>query len=141
MLTSCILSAALMVGAPPAVIVQTRFVTVSVGQTPSAPIVSIPISPAQPPESMLSLPAGPVLVPAPAIPASEFAKSFTPAEGKYQVTLIHPKTCCPVPVCFELPCGCPKKVTCTKHVIRFDYGKHEVTIRFKHDGTVTVKNS
>src|SRR5262249_9693354 len=39
---------------------------------------------------------------------AEFAESFKPAPGTYEVVLLHPDTCCPVKVCFTLPCGCPK---------------------------------
>ena len=31
-----------------------------------------------------------------------------PAPGHYEVVLLNPETCCPVKVCFTLPCGCPE---------------------------------
>jgi hypothetical protein len=47
------------------------------------------------------------------------------------VVFAHPRTCCPVPVCFELPCGCGcPKVCATKNALRFDYGDRVVVIRF-----------
>jgi hypothetical protein len=111
-------------------------VQVSVGapivvQTP-APNVPVPPPPPSP------LP--PVAAPStPALCVSDFVASFRPLPGKYEVTLIHPKTGCPVPVCFTLPgCSCPCHVTCTKHALRFDYGKNLVVLRFRHNGTITV---
>lgn len=86
----------------------------------------------------------PVVVPAPVLvqrppTVEEFAKTFTPLPGSYKVCLLHPKSCQPVEVCFTLPdCGCPK-VHVNKHHLEFDYGKHEVDIRFRHNGSVDVK--
>jgi hypothetical protein len=71
----------------------------------------------------------------------QFAKSFCPAQGQYEVTLLHPKTCCPVTVCFCLPCKEACKVTATKHALRFSYKGKDVVIRFKHDGTVVVRDA
>jgi hypothetical protein len=68
----------------------------------------------------------------------QFAEAFKPQPGKYEVVLIHPKSGCPVKVCFELPAGCPRKVRWTKHVLEFDYGRDSVRIRFYHDGDVKV---
>jgi hypothetical protein len=70
-----------------------------------------------------------------------FAKTFCPSAGKFEVTLIHPKTCCPVTVCFCLPCKEACKVTATKHALRFSYKGKDVVIRFKHDGTVSVRDA
>jgi hypothetical protein len=76
------------------------------------------------------------------IPTVEaFAKTFCPMAGKFEVTLIHPKTCCPVTVCFCLPCKEACKVTATKHVLRFSYKGKDVVVRFKHDGTVSVRDA
>jgi hypothetical protein len=78
--------------------------------------------------------------PAPmALPHGEFARSFTPAAGSYEVDLIHPYTGCPVHVCFSLPPGCPKKVRVERGELEFDYGRTEVEIRFKKDGRVQVQ--
>ncbi len=73
------------------------------------------------------------LAPAPVRPVTvaEFAASFQPAPGKYEVVFVHPVTCCPVKVCFTLPCGCPT-VRVHKRMLTFDYGRHHVVrIRFK----------
>ena len=59
----------------------------------------------------------------------DFACAFNPVCGKYEVVFIHPVSCCPVCVCFDLPCGCPK-VRCGKRYLEFDYGRHSVVIRF-----------
>lgn len=69
----------------------------------------------------------------------EFAAAFKPAPGTYKVVMLHPRTCCPVEVCFTLPCGCPK-VKVTRHELEFKYGRTEVEIHFKHNGRVKVKN-
>ena len=68
----------------------------------------------------------------------EFAASFKPAPGKYEVVILHPVTCEPVKVCFCLPEGCPKKVKVHNREIDFDYGRSEVSIRFIRDGRVRV---
>lgn len=84
----------------------------------------------------------PVFMPTPAMSVDDFACHFKPVAGTHRVTLIHPKTCCPVDVCFELPCGCAKKVTANKHSIRITYPGllNDVVIRFKHDGGVSVRD-
>jgi hypothetical protein len=93
---------------------------------PSAPPVMVPAP-------------GQVLVPVPTV--DQFAESFRPGEGTFHVVVIHPKTGCPVNVCFTLPCGCPRKVTATKYTLRFDYGRRDIVIRFRHDGTVSTRDS
>jgi hypothetical protein len=76
-----------------------------------------------------------------ALSVEDFACHFQPVAGSYRVTLIHPKTCCPIEVCFTLPCGCAKKVTTTKNTMRIVYPGlfNDVVIRFRHDGTVSVR--
>jgi hypothetical protein len=73
-----------------------------------------------------------------ALTLGDFARTFKPAAGNYEVWLIHPGTDCPVKVCFTLPCGCPKvDVTCREIV--FDYGHCErVKIRMAICGKVRV---
>lgn len=68
----------------------------------------------------------------------EFAASFRPAPGNYEVVLLHPCTHCPVKVCFTLPPGCIRKIDCDRNDIEFDYGKYEVELNFKRDGRVEV---
>src|SRR5262249_39006692 len=95
------------------------------------PVPAVPL-PTLPPPTLL-LPS--VLTP---IPVDQFAASFQPKPGNYEVVFVHTKTCQPVKVCFSLPDGCPKKVRVTKHVLEFDYGKIVVRIRFLHNGDVKV---
>jgi hypothetical protein len=98
--------------------------------------------PALPPPPVVVAPAPPpVVVPVERPPTvEEFAKAFVPVPGRHQVVLLHPKTCKPVEVCFELPpCGKPPKVNVNKHHLEYDFGKQEVDIRFRHNGTVDVK--
>lgn len=65
--------------------------------------------------------------------------------GEYRMVFIHPYTCCPVEVCFCLPCGC-YEVQCgggccaTKLVFNYPGFFNDVVIRFKKDGTVAVKD-
>lgn len=67
----------------------------------------------------------------------EFARCFRPTPGTHHVCLIHPVTCRPVEVCFTLPPGCPK-VRVRHREVEFDYGRHEVEIEFRRNGTVHV---
>jgi hypothetical protein len=69
----------------------------------------------------------------------EFAASFQPLPGNYEVMLLHPYTDCPVRVCFRLPDACLKKVHVDRNELEFDYGKHEVEIKFKRNGRVEVE--
>lgn len=132
------------------VVVRAPFTTVRVGPgytQVNAPFTRVQVQqpvyvpavvaqPARPPE-VIHMPA-----PAPAARAmthAEFARTFTPVQGTYDVVLLHPDTCCPVRVCFTLPCGCPKKVRVERHELEFDYGDYEVEIRFRRDGRVKVE--
>ncbi len=101
-----------------------------------------------PPNETLPLPQTvPELSPPPVVPmpirpmtVSEFVATFKPLPGKYEVMLIHPKTGCPVRVCFALPPGCIRNVRCTGHKIVFDYKcQCNVVIRFLHNGKVWVR--
>ena len=81
-----------------------------------------------------------VPVPAPALTVEQFSRWFAPTPGRHHVTLIHPKTNCPVEVCFTLPaCGPVRSFKATRHAINFDFGKEDVSILFRHNGTVDVK--
>jgi hypothetical protein len=94
----------------------------------------------QAPPEVLTNPPKPVpaqTVPIRAMTLQEFACSFKPAPGHYQVWLINPVTCCPELVCFTLPCGCPR-VEVSKRELEFDYGRTEVRIRFRLFGRLAV---
>ena len=103
-------------------------------------LVQSPVIETAPPPFVI--PAAPIAVVQP-VSVEDFACNFKPAAGTYHVTLIHPKTCCPVDVCFTLPCGCAKRVTATKHSLRIVYPGllNDVVIRFKLDVTVSVRDA
>jgi hypothetical protein len=127
-------------GYGPGVFVGTPGPAVVVGRpAPGVPVIVD--GPAPPPEGVLLHPPRPAegSVVLQAMTHRDFARVFQPAAGTYEVLLIHPDTCCPVKVCFTLPCGCPKKVRVERHELEFDYGKTEVEIRFRRDGTVKVE--
>jgi hypothetical protein len=100
----------------------------------SEPVPAVPVGPADqlPPPTPLNPPV------VKALTVEQFVEGFKPQPGKYEVVLVHPKSCQPVKVCFELPPGCPRKVRFTKHVLEFDYGRDSVRIRFLHNGDVKV---
>ena len=64
-------------------------------------------------------------------------EAFKPAPGAYEVTFLHSRTKQPVTVAFELPPGNPE-VSFVGHSLLFDYGRHEVEIRFQVGGKVKV---
>jgi hypothetical protein len=71
----------------------------------------------------------------------EFADTFKPAPGTYDVVLLHPVTNKPVQVTFTLPPGVVYNVRTFPRQINFDYGhRRDVTIRFLADGRVRVTN-
>jgi hypothetical protein len=119
-------------GARPVVVVQAPPVVVQPPVIVQPPVLPGPI---------VSQPA--VVVPAPVVVATpvmthrEFAAAFKPLPGRYEVTLMHPGSNCPVTVCFNLPEGCPRVVVRHREIL-FDYGRHEVEIRFALFGKVKV---
>lgn len=89
------------------------------------------------------LPAPVAVAASPVMTVDEFARSFQPLPGTYEVTLLHPKTCCPVTVCFTIPpCHCVKKVKASKHSIRIEIEhRRDVVINFRHSGKVDVRGT
>jgi len=87
-------------------------------------------APAQPPQSQ---PQGP------APSHTEFASTFQPLPGQYQVLILHPFTGQPVTVSFRLP---PSRgayrIRATARYVEFDAPDHTVDIRFSRDGKVFV---
>ena len=71
---------------------------------------------------------------------AEFATSFEPKPGTYEVELLHPGSGQAVKVAFTLPDGTPRKVRVKRREIDFDYGKQTVSIRFLIGGRVRVQN-
>jgi hypothetical protein len=108
-------------GGPGGVSVQAPFVDVRVGPA-SGPVVVTP-------------PPAPVVVTAPTL--EEFAATFRPAPGTYEVTVRHSRSGCPVTVCFTLPPGCPK-VRVNRHQLDFEYPCQDVRIRCQIGGKVKV---
>ncbi len=108
----------------------------SAQEVPPAPV--LPDSTLPVPQVVPSPP--PAMLPVRPLTLDEFAASFKPLPGRYEVLLIHPKTCCPVKVCFTLPPGCLRKMRVSKHKIVFDYKcQHNVVIRFLPFGKVWVR--
>ncbi|MBY0522414.1 MAG: hypothetical protein K2R98_03410 [Gemmataceae bacterium] len=95
---------------------------VSLGQLPPPRIM--------PAEVPYMTPVPTVIEPVRPITLAEFAASFRPAPGTYQVVFLNPVTKCATPVTFTLPPGCPK-VCVSRREITFDYGKCEVHVRFR----------
>jgi hypothetical protein len=106
----------------------------------SAQVVpGVPDVPLPPPQPVPVLPA-PAIVPVQPMTVADFVASFKPLPGNYEVLLIHPKTGCPVKVCFTLPPGCLRGVRANGHKIVFVYKcQHDVVIRFLHSGKVWVR--
>ncbi|SRR5579875_144957 len=112
---------------------------VSVASAQFAP--SIPASPdtLPLPQVVPQLPP-PAVVPLRPMTVNEFASTFKPLPGRYEVLLVHPKTGCPVKVCFTLPPGCIRGVRAAGHKIVFDYKcQRDVVIRFLCCGKVWVR--
>ena len=83
----------------------------------------------------------PVFVPAP-IPIytmDNFAREFRASEGHHRILIVHPVTCRPVEVCFTLPCGKLRELDVNRRSIEFDFGRDDVRISFRSNGTVDVK--
>ncbi|MCC6419299.1 MAG: hypothetical protein IT429_13780 [Gemmataceae bacterium] len=127
---------------PPPVVVPPMPPAAPTALPAPAPIVSVPSQFG--PVPVAPVPQPPVIVaPAPVVAApaimthEEFARVFRPLPGRYEVTLIHPGSRRPVPVCFTLPDGCPR-VRVHRRELVFDYGRHEVEIRFQLGGRVRV---
>jgi hypothetical protein len=139
------------VGVGPGVYVRAPFVTVNLPPR-SVVVRPVPARPALPPlgppgnpppvpvAELHTLPPPPARVIARAPTPWEFASTFRPAGGRYEVVLEHPFTHAPVKVCFTLPEGLPRKVRANRLKLEFDYGRRCcVTVRFYRNGTVVVR--
>ena len=134
--------------APTRVLVQTPWVTV--GVAPAGQAIRPIASPAAPAAATYEyMPGAPPPVPLPisfeAAPTrtaptlNEFAASFAPKAGRYEVDIVHPFTGKPVKVSFTLPDGSPRRVKVQRRGLDFDYGSRQVSIRFLRDGEVRVR--
>jgi hypothetical protein len=148
---------------PGGVYVRAPFVTLQVPRSvvvspAPAPVASAPVEVLPPPQRI----GDPIPVPLPKpgqtdfsvpvpvrdVPAAtrplthrEFAATFKPAPGTYDVVLLHPVTNRPVQVSFTLPPGQPRAVRTWPRQLNFDYGsRRDVGIRFLADGRVQVTN-
>jgi hypothetical protein len=129
------------------VYIHVPFVTVRVGDGVYVrpPLVG-PIIVGQPPiEGSQALPPPRVIGEVPPTPAvvrvptlDQFAASFKPAPGKYEVTVVHPVTGDPVKFAFTLPEGNLKAVHVRPREIDFEYARTEISIRFIRNGSVRV---
>ncbi|MCS7045775.1 MAG: hypothetical protein NZO58_05420 [Gemmataceae bacterium] len=69
----------------------------------------------------------------------QFARSFQPKAGSYEVTLLNPVTRGPTMVRFTLPEGTPRRVQVARNRLEFDYGPRSfVRIEFTTDGAVVT---
>ena len=74
-----------------------------------------------------------------ALSLEDFAKTFQPKAGSYEVTIVSPVTNQPTPVRFTLPAGAPRGVHLRANEIEFDYGiRRFVRIEFDNEGAVVT---
>jgi outer membrane biosynthesis protein TonB len=75
-----------------------------------------------------------------AVPTLEqFAGTFQPKGGNYEVTIMSPVTNQATPVRFSLPEGNPRRVHVRRNEIEFDYGiRHFVRIEFDNEGAMVT---
>jgi hypothetical protein len=98
----------------------------------------LPPAPGEPPP--VPVPAAVDEAPAAAAPSlAEFAASFRPRPGRHEVTLRHPVTGAAVPVSFTLPDAPVRRVRVHRRSLDFDYGRHNVSLRFLANGQVRVR--
>jgi hypothetical protein len=98
---------------------------------PNRPPVSMQPQPQPLQPQQLARPAAPTHL--------DFANTFQPMPGQYQVLVLHPFTLQPVTVTFRLPPSKgPYKTRVTARYVEFDSPDHTVDIRFARDGRVFV---
>lgn len=125
---------------PNQVKVQAPFVRIQVPVVPqptgTPPMFVVPPPPPPPAPIILPVP------PAGTLPltTAEFAASFKPLPGTYEVVLLHPFTGQPVKVVFTLPrTEGYYKTHARPRFIEFDSPDHAVEIRFHRNGRVNVE--
>jgi hypothetical protein len=131
--------------APTRVLVHTPWATVGVAPQ-GAPVQQAAIPPASEPPYVPGAPP-PVPLPIPVEAAAsraptltEFAATFRPKGGRYEIVIEHPMTGKPVRVSFTLPEGTPKRVNVHRRGLDFEYRGKEVSIRFLRGGEVRVRD-
>ncbi len=105
---------------------------------PPAPVYVAPV-PVFAPEHHHRHHSGYVPAPVPVYTLDNFAREFHPSEGHHKILIVHPVTGQPVEVCFTLPCGRLEELDVNRRSIRFDFGRHDVRIAFRSNGTVGVR--
>jgi hypothetical protein len=127
--------------------VRAPFVNINVGGggvMPAPVMVPAPVVPSReqvpaPDPSRDDLPAPkPVAEPRP-LTLDEFAQSFQPREGSYEVVLQNPVTSAPATVQFSLPPGTPRSIFVSRRELTFDYGIGQwVRIHFDRKGARVI---
>jgi hypothetical protein len=131
--------------APARVLVQTPWGVIAVNPPPRAVVPAAPPAPGapvyvpgEPPPVPLPIPVEPASGRVPTL--SEFAATFTPKGGHYEVVVEHPITGKPVKFGFSLPDGTPRRVRVHRNELEFEYRGKEVSIRFLRGGEVRVRD-
>jgi hypothetical protein len=137
--------AGVQVGPPGRVLVQTPRGVIAVNPPPRAAVPVAPSAPGasvyvpgQPPPVPLPIPVEPATGRVPTL--NEFAATFTPKGGHYEVVVEHPMTGKPVKVSFSLPDGTPRHVRVHRRELEFEYRGKDVSIRFLRGGEVRVRD-
>lgn len=103
------------------------FVSAAAAQPPERLTVPVPLPP----------PGATVIEPVTVFKVDTFARLFLPVPGPQRVMFVHPYSGKPTEISFDLPPGKPR-VRASRRELRFDYGKHEVKVRFYRDGGYRV---
>ena len=77
-----------------------------------------------------------------AMTLEQFANSFQPKAGNYEVSLMNPVTKAATPVRFTLPEGTPRRVQVRSNQLEFNYGPSRyVRIEFDREGALVTSHS
>jgi hypothetical protein len=107
---------------------------------PPVPAAPVPPPPVDSEANVLPAPR-PLAEPRP-MTVAEFAASFKPQEGSYDVVILNPLTNAPTNVRFSLPAGTPRDVRVNGRDLQFDYGAGQwVRIRFGRVGARVTSHS
>ncbi len=99
------------------------------------PLPATPLQPAPNNDNSPPQPSKAVKVPT----LEEFAGSFQPKGGSYELSIVSPVTKQVTPVRFTLPEGTPRRVQVRRNEIEFNYGiRHFVRIEFDSDGAIVT---
>src|ERR1700730_8528593 len=124
------------------VYVRAPFVTYSNGWVPAGPPVVVEpqgqtVESLPPPQELPPQKVAPEKSAIRAMTLTEFANTFQPRGGNYEVLLINPVTKAAASVRFVLPEGTPRRVIVDPQGVEFVYSlRHFVRIHFNADGVV-----